>query len=268
MNKKLLIVTIAVIGFSITGILLAQAKVSQPVSPSTKTLPKGFSCGQSITDRDGYSYPTVQIGSQCWMAASLKTKSKPNGGCINQWTSPNHYASCQDATPNDANKGRSCYNNIEKNCQSDGALYTWDAAMNGSTKEGSQGICPTGWHVPTYIEQYSLIYFYAKPQSAANCIWINPENPYGRFDCAPAGTALKVDGSGFNFRLAGERDMNGNTFSGKGSFGSFWSSLEDPAARYAAPSLMLDAHPETFRVVREKANSLSLRCIKDAVAKR
>ncbi|HRH33151.1 MAG TPA: FISUMP domain-containing protein [bacterium] len=267
MNRKLLIVTVALMVFSVSGILLAQAKISSSVSPIVKALPSRFSCGQSITDRDGYVYPTTQIGSQCWMAASLKTKSKPNGSCINQWTSPNRSALCPDATPNDANKGRSCYNNIENNCQVNGALYTWDAAMNGSTIEGAQGICPTGWHVPTYTEQYSLIYFYAKPQNVTNCIWINPANPYGRFDCSPAGTALR-DSSGFNFKLGGERSVDGNSFSGLEGIGSFWSSLQNPRDINFAPTISLQENDSyTFRFSRERAMALSLRCIKDSVKK-
>jgi uncharacterized protein (TIGR02145 family) len=27
--------------------------------------------------------------------------------------------------------------------------YSWVAAMNGESKEGAQGICAKGWHIPT-----------------------------------------------------------------------------------------------------------------------
>ncbi len=30
-----------------------------------------------------------------------------------------------------------------------GFWYNWDAAMNGSTTEGAQGICAAGWHIPS-----------------------------------------------------------------------------------------------------------------------
>ncbi|QQS60224.1 hypothetical protein IPN41_03855 [Candidatus Falkowbacteria bacterium] len=46
-----------------------------------------FVCGQTIYDRDSFSYKTVQIGNQCWMAENLKTKTKPNGACINSGAS-------------------------------------------------------------------------------------------------------------------------------------------------------------------------------------
>lgn len=45
-----------------------------------------FHCGDRITDRDGFTYGTVTIGSQCWMSENLKTRTLPNGNCINQFT--------------------------------------------------------------------------------------------------------------------------------------------------------------------------------------
>jgi uncharacterized protein (TIGR02145 family) len=37
-----------------------------------------------------------------------------------------------------------------------GVLYNWPAAMNGQTGEGVQGICPTGWRLPTDAEFTTL----------------------------------------------------------------------------------------------------------------
>ncbi|HRH33348.1 MAG TPA: FISUMP domain-containing protein, partial [bacterium] len=152
---------------------------------------KPASCENSmVVDRDGNAYPTILIGGQCWMAESLKTKTTPSGVCINTAGAP----PCPSASSSDYKKGRSCYEDQEGNCDRYGALYTWDAAMNGSTTEGAQGICPDGWHVPTFREQFWFIYYYSNPQNFSNCVWM--VQPYGRFDCSPAGTALR-DSSGF-----------------------------------------------------------------------
>lgn len=37
-----------------------------------------------------------------------------------------------------------------------GYLYQWSAAMNSNTTPGAQGICPSGWHVPTDSEWTTL----------------------------------------------------------------------------------------------------------------
>ena len=46
-----------------------------------------------------------------------------------------------------------------------GVLYNWPAAMDGDTSStanpsGVQGICPTGWHLPSHEEWTELTIFY------------------------------------------------------------------------------------------------------------
>lgn len=53
-----------------------------------------FHCGDTITDRDNFTYKTVSIGSQCWMAENLKTKTTPNGVCINGFRCSNSGSTC------------------------------------------------------------------------------------------------------------------------------------------------------------------------------
>jgi uncharacterized protein (TIGR02145 family) len=96
----------------------------------------GSSC-ESFTDvRDGQTYNAVLIGDQCWMAENLNFGSmNPTGDEIQKY----------------------CYENIEANCDEYGALYTWDMAMGGDAKSvtnpsGVDGICPAGWHLPSFSE--------------------------------------------------------------------------------------------------------------------
>ena len=97
-----------------------------------------FSCGGLLLDaRDGQAYNTVQIGTQCWMAESM------NIGVMTSHNSPM------------ANNGvieKYCYENDVIKCQEWGGLYQWDEAMQYSTNEGSQGICPASWHIPSETE--------------------------------------------------------------------------------------------------------------------
>ena len=97
-------------------------------------------CGQPLTDsRDGQSYNTVQIGTQCWMAQNLNIGIKINGS--------------QEQTNNSIIE-KYCYNDLDSNCTKYGALYQWDELMNYTVSSNSnpserQGICPSGWHLPS-----------------------------------------------------------------------------------------------------------------------
>ena len=108
-----------------------------------------FICGGPLTDtRDDQGYATLQIGSQCWMKQGLNI-----GIMIDAYTT----------TQNDNDIiEKYCYDNDEDNCSlnnnpiySDGGLYQLHEAMSHMTTaaaEGTQGICPNNWHVPSDYE--------------------------------------------------------------------------------------------------------------------
>ncbi len=89
----------------------------------------------SLTDFDGNTYPTLQIGEQVWMGANLLARHGPEGEFVESF----------------------CYDDQEENCLAYGRLYTVSAAMGGDRGEGSQGICPDGWHIPSMSEWKTLI---------------------------------------------------------------------------------------------------------------
>ena len=112
------------------------------VTPSFNSL--GASCPESnrVIDKSGNVYPTVQIGNQCWMKSNLRTTRYANG---NQVASSNWWY------PNGEESNKTEY----------GLLYSWTAVMNGASSSsanpsGVQGICPTGWHVPSQGEWQQL----------------------------------------------------------------------------------------------------------------
>jgi uncharacterized protein (TIGR02145 family) len=98
-----------------------------------------FVCGRdSLMDVDGFKYPTVAIGDQCWTAVNIRTMHKPG------WDP-------DDATLDEAEyliDGRFCE---ALKCNGPlGAHYTWEAAVNGEHSGGIvQGIAPEGWHIPS-----------------------------------------------------------------------------------------------------------------------
>ncbi len=101
-------------------------------------------CGSPFTDiRDGKTYPTVQIGTQCWFQKNLEYG----------LTIPDNIPQTDNCIPEKYN----CQLSIV-NCQL--SVYQWDELMTYQTAEGSQGLCPPGWHVPTEADWTVLFNFY------------------------------------------------------------------------------------------------------------
>jgi uncharacterized protein (TIGR02145 family) len=96
-----------------------------------------------MTDDEGNTYGTVQIGGQCWMAENI------NIGTM---------LSAATTEPNTADNiiEKWCYNNDANNCALYGGLYNWNEAMRGSNVAGARGLCPSGWHIPTDAE-YNIL---------------------------------------------------------------------------------------------------------------
>ena len=106
---------------------------------------KDFHCGDKVFDVDGNAYNTIQIGTQCWTAENMRTKSLPDGTPLLPLTTSAEYE-----------YGRYYYE--QKDAQGNSEIYyPWSTANNWVKAQPNQymlaqGICPDGWHVPTYRE--------------------------------------------------------------------------------------------------------------------
>ncbi len=106
----------------------------------------GFTCGVStIMDIDGNVYNTVFIGDQCWMKENLKTTHYRTGTPIVYPGADNN------AWQNNTTGAYAWYNNDSSWKDSYGALYNWHAVNNAN------GLCPTGWYVPSDDEWTQLV---------------------------------------------------------------------------------------------------------------
>jgi uncharacterized protein (TIGR02145 family) len=136
-----------------------------------------FICGDDFIDtRDNEVYPTMLIGSQCWMTKNLRygsmisTNSPQTDNCIFE---------------------KYCYDDLSTNCSNYGGLYQWDEVMDYQPISGGQGLCPPGWHVPSVVEWTSLILFFSE-QSRAGFFIKAVTNP-GSFNAEMTGAlALKT----------------------------------------------------------------------------
>jgi hypothetical protein len=119
---------------------------------------------QGVMDADGNIYRIVEIGDQTWMQENLRVTHAPDGNDILGYA----YISNPDS--------------LKKY----GRLYTWDVAMNGSKEEGTQGICPDGWHLPSDEEWKQLEMALGMTQAEADMVNV--------WRGSPAGTMMKAGG--------------------------------------------------------------------------
>ena len=137
-------------GIGLKTISYTYTNVSSCSANKTKTIlvqaNPTFTCGNSFSDiRDGKSYPTVQIGTQCWMAANLNYGSNLNSSQVQN---------------DNCLSEKYCYSDVTGNCTKYGGLYQWDEVMKYDDTPAGQGLCAPGWHVPTEAEWTTLFNFY------------------------------------------------------------------------------------------------------------
>jgi uncharacterized protein (TIGR02145 family) len=102
----------------------------------------------------GLTYNTVLIGAQCWLRENINIGNRING-VVEQ--------------TNNSVLEKYCYDNNEANCNVYGGMYQWAEAVQYLNGAGNtvnwnpvpsgnvQGICPSGWHIPTNTEWGTLM---------------------------------------------------------------------------------------------------------------
>lgn len=215
-------------------------------------------CGL-VTDFDGNTYHTVQIGSQCWMKENLRTTHYSDGTAI-------------PTTSESSTSVAYYYQYSSANIVAYGLHYNRTALMHGvpssnANPSGVQGVCPDGWHVPSNSEWNQLISFVgsipryrcgnnstsvAKALSAKNT-WAYT----GGSECAPKYNAATLnDKTRFSACAAGYR--GGSSFGDVGNYFYFWTSSD--YYRY-----VYDCDPDVKQYSSNSGNSssYSVRCVKD-----
>jgi uncharacterized protein (TIGR02145 family) len=215
-------------------------------APGNVFSPGAFACGQALTYA-GESYPTVQIGTQCWFQKNLNVGSMILGA------------------NNQTNNGileKYCYNNLPANCDTFGGLYQWAEAVqyqNGASNNAILptlitgnviGICPNGWHVPKDIDWCTLNTFLDSTVICNNFWWSGIDG----------GDKLKSI-FGFSARFGGIRSLQGNHF-GINNIAIYWSTSEDSYFQSIVQQLELN-NTMVFRNLGNKDGGLSVRCLKD-----
>ena len=136
--------------------------------------------------------------------------------------------------------------------------------MGYTTAGGAQGICPTGWHVPTHTEMTDL------ERSICTSGTCATDFPYDTTTTGWRGTdeASKLsdytlDGnnsSGFSALLAGYRVTDGS-FTNQSTSTILWSSTESDSNAWLRS--LYSGYSAVVRNASSKANGGSVRCVQD-----
>lgn len=188
-------------------------------------------------------YPTVKIGNQWWIARNMYFEPGILSDKIDTLRSV-----CYDQ-----NVWPETF--IHKNCAIWGRLYTVYSASGMNLREGAQGICPNGWHVPTKGEWETLITTIGGYSAAAELL------PGGSadFNAQYAGWGEEV------WRYDGAYRYKDWDFKGFGSITYFWSST--PLRGQGAVShwnlTLIKGNDEISRGYSANSSFMSVRCLKN-----
>lgn len=241
MRRKPWVCSFLPASFSTAVILVAVLMLSGCNNTPTGTQPETG----TITDIDGNTYQTIEIGDQLWMAENLKVTHYRNGDAIPNVTDSLEWE--------ELTTGAFCnYDNNESNVATYGRLYNWYAVND------SRNIAPEGWHVPSDIEWQTLVDYLGgaavaggKMKEAGTTHWNSPNTG-------------ATDESGFSALPGGCRCGNllGGYIHIRGS-ADFWSFAESDASDPWSRGLSAGT-AEIFRAADvAKFYGFSVRCIRD-----
>jgi uncharacterized protein (TIGR02145 family) len=210
--------------------------------------------GTPTVTYEGQVYNTIQIFSQCWLKENL------NVGTMIPGT--------QDMSNNSVIE-KYCYNNEQDSCTKYGGLYQWGEMMQYTSQQGVQGICPSGWHLPS-DEEWKVLEGAVDTQYGIGDPEWDIESQYRGFD---AGLNMKsisgwyyegngTDLFGFSGLPGGYRVVDYGLFDYVGYVGNWWVSSEYYYG-YAWNHYLNSNYPEVFRVNGSEDYGFSVRCLRD-----
>lgn len=221
-----------------------------------------------VADLDGNLYQTVEMGNQVWMAENLKVINNSDGEAIPLVEGVSEWEGLGAA-----DAAYCWYDNDLTNGAAYGALYTWNAAMNGeassnSNPSGVQGVCPDGWHLPSDSEWKELEMYLGMSMADADGAGYRGTDQGARFAADQdlwAGGYLKDNpafgSSGFLVLPGGGRRYNGS-FGHLGDNANFWSATEFDT--YTAWGRHIySAYSTVHRYNDVKSDGFSVRCVRD-----
>jgi uncharacterized protein (TIGR02145 family) len=203
-----------------------------------------------IDNRDGQAYVYVQIGDQTWMAENLNFD-VDGSRCYD------------DNTGGDS----------EGNCEIYGRLYDWATAMgleascnssvcSSKIQPEHQGVCPSGWHIPSGVDWDALVAFIHADKGLIN--FTSGTSDYaGKHLKAASGWGSGNGTDDYSFSaLPGGSGSSGGNFSNAGYRGIWWSSSENNGNIAYIRIMYYDNENANWNPI-VKSSLYSVRCVQD-----
>jgi len=212
-------------------VVLSSGCDSAETSTETSAETQPTHCGDLVS-HEGYDYSTVQIGDQCWFAENCRYLPVVSPSSEGNETDPYYYVNSYEGTDVEAAKATANYETF-------GVLYNWPAVL-------TEGLCPSGWHIPTDGDFTELTDFLG--QSVA-----------GYAMKSTSGWTNGSNSSGFNGLAGGVRYSGG--FDDNGIVGVWWSASESGSDSWTRG---LDYISDDFlRYGDDRDSGFSARCVRD-----
>jgi uncharacterized protein (TIGR02145 family) len=140
--------------------------------------------------------------------------------------------------------GSYCYENLNKNCEQYGRLYTWESAQEGCKMLG------TGWRLPNEKEWHQLRKYYGEfPNDSIQ----NRKKAY---------TVMLYGGSSeFNAVLGGARRISGEYARGQ-AHGFYWTATETDSSMAWFGNFAKGSQSLYMQKDGEKLMAISVRCVR------
>jgi uncharacterized protein (TIGR02145 family) len=204
--------------------------------------------------RDSNTYSYRLIGTQVWMTENLAYLPAVSTLATGSDTEPYNYVYGYDGTDVAAAKATANYSTY-------GVLYNWTAAMAGASSSTAnpsdvQGLCPTGWHLPSDAEWTQLTDYLGgvsvaggKMKETGTTLWNEPN--YGA-----------TNESGFTGLPGGFRSHDGVVAEMR-NYGYWWSSSEGSSSTNSYRLYICYYNNDVDRNFTVNRYGYSVRCVRN-----
>ena len=208
---------------------------------SVSVFGQGACNNQTSVTHQGYEYDIVAIGDQCWFAENCRYLPVVSPSSEGSDTSPYYYVYDYEGSTVAEAQATDKYETY-------GVLYNWPAVM-------TEGICPSGWHIPSDGEWKTMeISLGMSDSDAASDGWRGTDE----------GVQMKSTSGWNGSNSSGFNGLPGGTVTGSFAFNGFssywWSASASGSDSWVRK---LDSHADVTRVNLYRKLGFSARCVRD-----